>query len=246
MRLALQRLLLVLAGAGLSLAPRGGASAQTGFVHEELRIPTAAAGPAGLEALLVRPEGKGPFPLVLVNHGSPRDPAERPTMTPAQMTGRLTAFARRGFVALAVMRRGYGGSGGGWAEGLGPCSRPGYPAAAAAGVADPQAAVAALSARPDVDAHHILAVGVSAGGFATVALTSDPPPGLVAAISFAGGRGSEAPDTVCSEDQLVSTFGALGARSRIPMLWVYAQNDHFFAPPSPSASRRPSSRPEAV
>ena len=144
------------------------------------------------------------------------------------------------------MRRGYGASGSGWAEGLGPCSRPGYPAAAAAGVADLKAAVAALSARPDVDAHHILAVGVSAGGFATVALTADPPPGLVAAISFAGGRGSEAPDTVCSEDQLVSTFGALGARSRIPMLWVYAQNDHFFAPPSPSASRRPSSRPEAV
>jgi hypothetical protein len=96
MRLALQRLLLALAGAGLSLAPWGGASAQAGFVREELRIPMAAADPAGLEALLVRPEGKGSFPLVLVNHGSPRDAAERPTMTPAQMTGRLTAFARRG------------------------------------------------------------------------------------------------------------------------------------------------------
>ena len=39
---------------------------------------------------------------------------------------------------------------------------------------------------PGVDAAHVIAAGVSTGGFATVALTAQAPPGLVAAISFAG------------------------------------------------------------
>jgi hypothetical protein len=75
-----------------------------------------------------------------------------------------------------------------------------------------------------------IAVGISAGGFATVALTADPPPGLVAAISFAGGRGSVRDDEVCHEERLVEAFGFFGKRSRTPMLWVYAENDHFFGP----------------
>jgi hypothetical protein len=29
---------------------------------------------------------------------------------------------------------------------------------------------------------------------------------------------------------LISAFGEFGQRSRLPMLWVYAQNDHFFGP----------------
>jgi dienelactone hydrolase len=63
-----------------------------------------------------------------------------------------------------------------------------------------------------------------------VAMTADPPPGLAAAISFAGGRGSRAANDVCQEDDLVAAFGAMGRTSRIPMLWVYAQNDQFFGP----------------
>jgi hypothetical protein len=70
----------------------------------------------------------------------------------------------------------------------------------------------------------------SAGGFATVALTTDPPPGLVAGISFAGGRGSGADDQVCREDRLVEAFRTLGRQSRIPMLWIYSDNDRFFGP----------------
>ena len=63
-----------------------------------------------------------------------------------------------------------------------------------------------------------------------MALTADPPPGLFAAISFAGGRGSSSDDQVCRADRLIEVFQVFGARSRIPMLWVYAENDHFFAP----------------
>ena len=56
------------------------------------------------------------------------------------------------------------------------------------------------------------------------------PPGLAAAISFAGGRGSRADDDVCDEEALVRAFATLGRTSRIPMLWIYAENDKFFRP----------------
>ena len=76
----------------------------------------------------------------------------------------------------------------------------------------------------------MIAVGVSAGGFATVALSADPPAGLVAAISFAGGRGSLESDEVCQGSRLIEAFRVFGKHSRVPMLWVYAVNDHFFGP----------------
>ena len=76
----------------------------------------------------------------------------------------------------------------------------------------------------------MISIGVSAGGIATVALTANPPAGLVAAINFAGGRGSPKDDEVCGEDQLVAAFGVFGKRSRIPMLWIYAENDRYFGP----------------
>ncbi len=88
-----------------------------------------------------------------------------------------------------------------------------------------------MAQRPDIDGTRVLAVGQSTGGFATVALTADPPPGLIAAINFAGGRGSKANFVVCNEDQLIDAFRTFGKTSRVPMLWVYTANDRYFAPP---------------
>ena len=205
------------------------AFAQT-YTIESLRIPEAAAGSQGLEGLLVRPAGRGPYPLALISHGSPRDAGDRPQLTPQQMLPQMMEFARRGWAAATVMRRGYGLSGGGWAESFGPCDKADYIRAGRAGAADLRAAFASLSQRPDVDAHHMIAVGVSAGGFATVALTENPPRGHVAAISFAGGRGSESADHVCDAPALIQAFHTFGQHTSIPMLWVYAANDHFFGP----------------
>ncbi len=199
------------------------------FHQEEFRIPFSS-GPGSYEALLVRPDEPGRFPLALVNHGSPRSGADRPNMTPLTMLPEAIEFARRGWAAVVVMRRGYGGSNGGWSENYGACNNPDYVAAASSAAADLKAATANLARRPDIDTSRIISVGVSAGGFATVALTADPPPGLVAAINFAGGRGSTKPDEVCGGNRLVEAFRVMGAKSRVPMLWVYAENDHFFGP----------------
>jgi dienelactone hydrolase len=207
----------------------GFASSQP-FIEKELRIPAPAAGAKWLQALLIRPNEPGPHPLVLINHGSPRDTNARSEMHPYSEWMQAMEFARRGWAAVVVMRRGYGESGGDVAEGLGPCNHPGYVRAGEASASDLRAAIDYLSRLPEIDARRIVSVGVSAGGFATVALTADPPRGLVAAISFAGGRGSGSADQVCSADELVDAFSSFGKRSRIPMLWVYAENDHFFGP----------------
>jgi dienelactone hydrolase len=151
-------------------------------------------------------------------------------MTPLAMLPQALEFARRGWAAAIVMRRGYGNSDGGWAETYGSCSDANYIAAATAGAADLKLALDFISHRQDIDPARMIAVGVSAGGFDTVALTADPPPGLVAAISFAGGRGSPQDDQVCRPDRLVEAFRTFGQRSRVPMLWVYAENDRFFGP----------------
>lgn len=209
-----------------------------GAQAEELRtdaieIPIAATGsarPLGLEAIVVRPDDGQAHPLALLNHGSPRDSDGRPTMSPYRMWPQAVAFARRGWVAVVVMRRGYGNSQGEWAESYGPCSEPDYTRAGRAGASDIAAVANYMSGQSYVSKGKWISIGHSAGGFATVALTADAPHDLAAAIAFAPGRGSTAPDEVCGEKQLIAAFASYGKTSRVPLLWVAAENDHFFGP----------------
>jgi pimeloyl-ACP methyl ester carboxylesterase len=129
------------------------------------------------------------------------------------------------------MRRGYGGSGGIWAEDYGSCSNSDYARAGQIGASDIAAVAKFMAGQPYVSKGKWISIGVSAGGFATVALSADSPPDLAAAISFAPGRGSRGPDTVCGAGQLVSAFAQYGRTSRVPLLWVSADNDHVFGPP---------------
>jgi dienelactone hydrolase len=183
-----------------------------------------------LEAIVVRPDDKLAHPLAVLNHGSPRSPGDRPKMTPYSLWAEAVAFARRGWVAVAFLRRGYGHSQGEWAENYGSCSNPDYAAAGRAGASDIAAVAKFMTAQPYVSKGKWISIGHSAGAFATVALTADPPSDLVAAIGFVPGRGSTAPDSVCGESQLTSAFTQYGKTSRVPLLWVAAENDHFFGP----------------
>jgi dienelactone hydrolase len=223
-RMSLFLLLFLLLALALTL------SAQN-LIEKELRIPAPGTGKKGLEALMVRPNEPEPHPLALINHGAPREGRNRSKMSPAEMLPQAREFARRGWTTVVVMRRGYGDSGGDFAEDARACSRnPNFYRSGMESAKDLRAAIEYLSTRPEVDPARIISVGRSAGGFATVALTADPPPGLLAAISFAGGRGSPGPDQVCNASDLIDAFRDFGKKSRVPMLWVYLQNDHFFSP----------------
>jgi dienelactone hydrolase len=128
------------------------------------------------------------------------------------------------------MRRGYGDSGENYVESSGPCGRRDYLKTAMTSAEDLRAAVEAIARRSDVTTQGMIAIGQSAGGFASIALAANPPAGLVGVINFAGGRGSRAENDVCDQDNLVEAFGVMGRTARVPMLWVYSENDLFFSP----------------
>lgn len=200
------------------------------YVREPLRIPFAMAGPRGLEAMLVRPAGNRRYPLALISHGAPRDPKERANTSTGRYYRQAIEFARRGFAALVLVRRGYGDSDGLYAESAGRCTVEAYLDSAKESARDLRAGIDAMRTRTDVSTQGMIAVGQSAGGLASIALAADAPLGLAAVINFAGGRGSRGDKNVCREDNLVSAFGELGKTARVPMLWVYAENDLYFWP----------------
>ena len=201
------------------------------LVVTELRIPTNDSDYRGLEAVMVRPDDHAPHPLALMTHGTWGGPTDHAQSTPLRFIPQAREFARRGWTVVIVMRRGFGDSGGIYMEEAEECSlspNPGWSTQQAA--KDLREAATYLATRPEVDGSRMIGIGLSTGGLAMLGLSADPPPGLKAAINFAGGRGSDGKDHVCNPDALVRTFGDLGKRSKIPTLWVYAANDHFFGP----------------
>src|SRR5579864_8851684 len=69
-------------------------------------------GPATLHALLWRPQGRGPFPAILLNHGSGRSREELERLGPYERNAEKLGpvFARHGYVFLYLFRRGVGPS----------------------------------------------------------------------------------------------------------------------------------------
>jgi dienelactone hydrolase len=200
---------------------------------EAIRIPVASTGGSRslkLEALVVRPNDGIPHPLAILNHGSTSDGAARRGMSAKDLRPQATVFAKRGWVAVVLMRRGYGTSQGDWADGYGSCSKPNYVKAGLEGARDIAAAARYMHGQSYVSKGNWISVGHSAGAFATIALTSYAPAGLAAAIGFAPGRGSSAPNTVCRESRLIEAFAHFGKTSRVPLLWIAAENDHSFGP----------------
>jgi dienelactone hydrolase len=201
------------------------------YVEREIKIPWVRASPGGLAALLVYADLPGKHPLVVMTHGSSRKMEEHAQVTPWQELPQAVWFARRGWIALVVVRRGYGASGGEPdSRHGGQCPHTDYQEAGEYSAEDLRAAIDYARDLPQVDATHIVAVGISTGGFATVALSAKAPPGLVAGINFAGGRGSKADHDVCNPGDLVHAYRNFGKHSRTPMLWIYAQNDKYFWP----------------
>jgi len=179
-----------------------------------------------LDALVVRPDDNQVHPLAVINHGY--EPINHGSMSLDEFQGRAMEFARRGWVAVAFTRRGYGGSGGRFVEKIRDWSRPALVRVGQIPAEDIREAVRLMGQKSYVDASKVIAVGISGGGYATIALAANPPPGLVAAINFAGGEGTSAPTlTDRVQENLAKAAATFGKTARVPMLWIYAENDHI-------------------
>jgi dienelactone hydrolase len=209
--------------------PRAEPVARKPFVKGEvIRIPmTVGDKNLSLEATLFKPEGPGPFPLLVLSHGTPRDQAQRRIRLRYPPQSR--ALVDMGFVVVVPMRRGYGNSEGGYAEVEGECEQARYYEAGRESAKDLWATVRYMGAQPYVNPHQVVLAGHSAGGFASLALASQGFDGLLGVISFAGGRGSRA-DQVCDPPALMAAFDKFGRTTRVPTLWIYTENDAYFGP----------------
>jgi dienelactone hydrolase len=193
-------------------------------------------------AYLVRPVGTGPFPLVVMNHGVSLNPKERGFFPLVEFRDAAQWFARRGYMVVAPVGPGYGGGGldlpehglyGLFFSSIGDCTNPNF--------RDPGLAIAALdnwvidymTRQKLIVPDKVVVVGQSAGGWASIALSSLNPAPVRAIITFAAGRGGHVdgkPNNNCAPDKLVAAAGEFGRTSRVPMLWIYASNDSYFGP----------------
>jgi len=78
-----------------------------------------------------------------------------------------------------------------------------------------------------------IVLGHSAGGWGALALAGADPKTIAAIIAFAPGRGGHANDEanrICAPHTLLAVAGEFGKASRIPVTWLVAANDSYFAP----------------
>jgi dienelactone hydrolase len=179
-----------------------------------------------------------PHAILLVNHGRAGTAQERADFGRARYADISRHFARYGFLVALPTRVGYGVTGGDDVEDSGGCTSrrflPGFTAAAA----QTQAVLDVLATRPDVLRDRTVLLGQSYGGATTVALASKNLPGVVAAINIAGGAGGDPkarPRDPCSPSRLESLYGDFGETARVPMLWLYTENDLYWGPELPKA-----------
>jgi dienelactone hydrolase len=184
-----------------------------------------------LEMTLLFPQGAGPFPLVVFNHGDVEMDAAviryRQRMREVIVAGE---FLQHGIAVAIPARRGVGLSEGSYPGGFAQFDGdPTYKARVHA--QDILPALAYLKARPEFDARRIVLAGHSAGGFSVMYIASTRPSGVIGVVSFSGGRtdanGWDGAGTL--NKMMVSGFAQLGRTTRIPALWVFAENDSRYS-----------------
>ncbi|HYS68263.1 MAG TPA: CocE/NonD family hydrolase, partial [Paraburkholderia sp.] len=81
-----------------------------GLNEKIIRVPVDAAGTVTLETTIYKPDGAGPFPMIVFNHGKiPGDPRTQERSNPLPFA---REFVRRGYVVVAPNRQGFGHSDG--------------------------------------------------------------------------------------------------------------------------------------
>lgn len=190
--------------------------------------------PVRLQGLTVkRADLAGRLPIALIAHGM-GTPENMRNLQPSRHLGPARDLARRGWLAIVVLRRGFGHSDGP-APGLVSCQDPSLAERLSADADDLQATLEYIALRSDADPTRVIAIGVSAGGAAVMALSARNPPSLLGVINISGGLRL---DRCPNEDALVSAFREFGNKSRVPNLWLYAKNDSFFGPALTERMRR--------
>jgi carboxymethylenebutenolidase len=180
-----------------------------------------------LYGCITRPEGTGPLPAVIYNHGSEKNPGR---CGPAELA---RAYVEHGYAFFSFQRRGHGQSQGDYigdlqkkivAEMQNPNARePRIVALQDDYNRDVVSAVEWLMNRPDIDRHHVAMTGISFGGIQTL-LTAEKVLGLRAFIAFAPGAMS------WRNQALHKRLEQAVRGAKAPIFLAQAQNDFSLGP----------------
>jgi len=175
-----------------------------------------ASGNLKIEAYVFKPQGKGPFPVVIYNHGS--RPGHERAERPFAYVGKM--LATNGYFVVVPERRGYGKSDGRqFSEEIGEDRGPRYVVRLQQEADDVIAAAEFAQTLPDADGSRITVMGWSFGGIVSV-LAASRSDVFKVVVDQAGGAlswdGSPALQTALKE---------AASKIRIPLLGMVAEND---------------------
>ncbi|HYD96308.1 MAG TPA: CocE/NonD family hydrolase [Noviherbaspirillum sp.] len=175
-----------------------------------------------LETTIFKPPGEGPFPVVVMNHGKALGNPRNQNRDRFIVLSR--EFVKRGYAVIIPMRKGFSKSSGEYVDR--GCDMTAHGQSQAD---DLQAALEYLRGQPWADAGRVVVAGQSYGGLTALAFGTRQYPGVKGLINFAGGLKMHGGD--CRWQQsLVQAFASYGAKSTLPSLWFYGENDNHFGP----------------
>ncbi|MCK1340128.1 alpha/beta fold hydrolase [Bradyrhizobium sp. 38] len=202
------------------------------FRRQQWRVPSPDTDIAA-HALLFRPPGAGPFRLAVIAHASTQNGLRRAQMPQPEYRA-LTAFLiARGFAVLVPERLGHGATGGRYVEDQGGCDEADYARSGRATADAISLALEDLRKQDFIRKDAAIVIGHSAGGWGALALANADPKAISAIIAFAPGRGGHAndePNRICAPQTLLAAAAEFGKAARIPVTWLVATNDSYFAP----------------
>lgn len=174
-----------------------------------------------LETTIFKPEGPGPFPVVVINHG--KAPGSNRIQPRARYEPAVREFLQRGYAIVIPMRQGFSNSGGA-AVGESGCNIDGNGNAQAE---DVRVVVAWIEKQPWADTTRMVMMGQSHGGLTTLSYAQNPNPGFKVFVNFAGGL----VQTACMwERSLQDAYENYGGKTKVSSLWFYGENDGYFPP----------------
>ena len=188
--------------------------------EQVIRIPTEDPPVVTLEVTIMHPNGPGPFPLAIMNHGASNISSEH-RGNRYHLTNAAFYFLSRGYAVALPMMRGFAASGGEFYH-FG-CN---LSATGIANAEDIRSVIRYLAADPMFDTSRVIVAGQSFGGWNTLALGALNVPNVAALIDFNGGI--ESSDCDADSRNLIAAAGIFGAHTRIPSLWFYGLNDSIF------------------
>ncbi|MET3971100.1 MULTISPECIES: dienelactone hydrolase family protein [Bradyrhizobium] len=211
-----------------------GSSGEEGepFRRQEWRVPSPDTDIAA-HALLFRPVGAGPFRLAVIAHASTQNVLRRAQMPQPEYRALVAFLVAHGFAVLVPERLGHGATGGRYVEDQGGCDEADYARSGRATAAEISLALDFLRKQDFVRQDSAVVLGHSAGGWGALALANADPNAISAIIAFAPGRGGHAndePNRICAPQTLLAAAAEFGKAARIPVTWLVATNDSYFAP----------------